>query len=126
MATGSTCTEKYHYAILDTQPLPALAQGGTAPRFVFESRDNPNAQDPANTSTFAYGITSGPEPTGDTACPIFQFFTWPPNAAMFSGVYDPFAPAATPNPGVDTPEAYMETEEYHNIKKMITSLKPAS
>lgn len=128
MSVGSTCTERYPYGVLDTEPLPALAQGGQTPKFIFESRSDPTATDPAKMNPMAYGIMTGPEPSGADACPIFHFFTWPPNAAQFSGAYNPFDTTAggTPNPGVDTPQAYMETQEYKDIKKMITSLKPAS
>jgi hypothetical protein len=128
MSVGSTCTERYSYGVLDIEPLPALAQGGETPKFIFESRTDPTATDPAKMNPMAYGIMSGPEPSGPDACPIFHFFTWPPNAAMFSGVYDPFdtTGGGAPNPGVDNPHAYMETQEYQDVKRMITSLKPAS
>lgn len=125
MATGSTCTERYPYGVLDKEPLPALAQAGTTPRFVFEQRSNPALPDREQMPVFGYGIVTAPEPTGDTACPIFHFFTWPPNAAMFSGVYDPFDTTPGNEPHVDTVFAYMETAEYRNIRKMITSLRPA-
>jgi hypothetical protein len=126
MVTGSECTEKHPYSVLDSQPLPALAQGGTTPRFTFESRMDSSATDPAKMNQLAYGITSVPEPTGTEACPIFHFFTWPPSGAMFGGAYDPLDTSGGGSPGVDTPEAYMQTQEYKDIKRMITSLKPAS
>ena len=124
MATGSTCTERYPYIVLDNEPLPALAQGGNTPRFTFESRWDPRATDPKLMDVFGYGIVTGPEPTGETACPVFHFFTWPPNAAMFAGAYNPFDTTPGNEPHVDTPMAYMETVEYRNIRKMITSLRP--
>lgn len=126
MAVGSTCTDRQPYAMLDSEPLPALAQSGQTPRFIFESRMDATQTDPMKMNVLAYGITSGPEPTGPDACPIFQFFTWPPNAAMFSGIYNPFDTTPGNEPHVDTPQAYMETQEYKDIKKMITSLRPAS
>ncbi|WP_458113401.1 hypothetical protein M1D88_04615 [Arthrobacter sp. R1-13] len=126
MAVGSTCTDRQPYAMLDSEPVPALAQSGETPRFIFESRMDATQTDPMKMDVLAYGITSGPEPTGPDACPIFQFFTWPPNAAMFSGVYNPFDTTPGNEPHVDTPHAYMETQEYKDIKKMITSLRPAS
>lgn len=125
MATGSTCTERYPYSVLDAQPLPALAQAGSTPRFIFESRMYPAATDPMLMNVFGYGIVTGQEPTGDKGCPIFHFFTWPPNAAMFAGTYNPFDTTPGNEPHVDTPEAYKETAEYKDIKKMITSLRPA-
>ncbi|KUM32524.1 hypothetical protein AR539_18490 [Arthrobacter sp. EPSL27] len=125
MTSGAECPEKLPFMVYDTEPVPALAQGGEAPRFVYEGRTDPAASDPSRAMTFGYGITSEPEPFGDTACPISHFFTWPPNRAMFSGVYDPFdtTPGAPKN--VDTPEVYMDTTEYKDVKQAIMSLRPA-
>ncbi|CAH0273056.1 hypothetical protein SRABI83_03703 [Arthrobacter sp. Bi83] len=125
VVTGAECTKKQPYGMLDSQPLPALAQAGKTPRFAFESRMDPEATDPTKANILAYGITSAPEPTGTEACPIFHFFTWPPSGAMFGGVYNPFDTTPGNEPFVDTPEAYKETAEYRDIRKMITSLRPA-
>ena len=125
MVTGAECTEKFPFMLYDSEPVPALAQGGVAPRFVYEGRTNPGSSDPAASLTLAYGLTSAPEPTGDTACPIFHFFTWPPSGAMFGGVYDPFDTTPGGPMHVDTPEVYMDTTEYKNVKQAITSLRPA-
>lgn len=126
MVTGSECTEKQPFGVYESEPLPALEQSGTVPRYTFETRTDTTATDPKLMTLFAYGITSAPEPSGAEACPIFHFFTWPPSGAMFGGVYDPFDTTPGNERHVDTPEAYMGTQEYKNIKKMITSLKPAS
>jgi hypothetical protein len=126
MVTGAECMKKTPYSILDSQPLPALAQNGQTPRFTFESRSDPEVTDPMKSSVFAYGITAAPEPTGPTACPIAHFFGWPPSGAMFGGAYNPFDTSPGNEPHVDTPEAYKETAEYKNVRKMITSLRPAS
>ncbi|XTR51662.1 hypothetical protein ACOM2C_16620 [Pseudarthrobacter sp. So.54] len=211
MVVGAECTEKSPFMVYDSAPVPALAQGGITPRFVYEGRtepveadpatDDPAADDPAAgdpaagdpaadaleepgadpaadvtdpaaeepgpdpaadasadpaadasadpaadasasdspeetggdpaagnpgpTLTFAYGITSAPEPTGDTACPIFHFFTWPPSGAMFGGAYDPMDATPGGPVHVDIPEAYKETPEYKNVKQAIMSLRPA-
>ncbi|MDQ0852155.1 hypothetical protein QFZ79_000266 [Arthrobacter sp. V4I6] len=125
MVTGSECLEKYPYSLIDSEDLPALEQAGQTPRYVFEGRANPTSTDAAESNPLAYGITSAPEPSGPTACPIFHFFTWPPSGAMFGGVYDPFDTTPGNPPNVDTPEAYTETDEYKDIRKMITSLRPA-
>ena len=125
MVTGSECTEKYPYSLIDSEELPALAQQGQTPRFVFEGRANPTATNGEESNPLAYGITSGPAPSGPTACPIFHFFTWPPSGAMFGGAYDPFDTTPGNPPHVDTPEGYTETSEYKDIRKMITSLRPA-
>ena len=123
MIAGAECTTRSPYSLLDSQPLPALAQKGSTPRFVFEGRQG---SDPAVLGPFAYGITSSPAPSGPEACPIFHFFSWPPSGAAFGGAYNPMEAVEGATPGPDTPEAYMETQEYKDIKRMITSLRPNS
>ncbi len=129
MATGSTCTEKYPYSEFESQELPALAQNGAVPRFVFETRGDAAAPGPADTPAAAYGLTSVPAPTGGKACPIFHFFTWPPTAAMFGAFYTPDknrTPGGESLTYLEKARKYMETTEYQNIRRMITSLRPAS
>jgi hypothetical protein len=125
LVTGAVCPEELPYSLLDSEVLPALSQDSRTPRFVFEGRTDPSVADPVAASTLAYGITSGPEPTGPTACPIAHFFTWPPSGAAFGGTYDPFEIYPGKPEHIDTPQAYMETEEYKDIRAMITSLRPA-
>lgn len=128
MATGSTCTEKYPYSEFESQELPALAQASHVPRYVFETRGDAAAPGPANTPAAAYGITTVAAPTGDSACPIFHFFTWPPTAAMFGAFYNPDnnrTPGAESLPYLEQARKYMDTTEYQNIRRMITSLRPA-
>ncbi|MET3951067.1 hypothetical protein [Arthrobacter sp. UYEF36] len=125
MVTGAECMEKFPFMMYDSEPVPALARGGATPRFVYEGRTNPASSDPSASLTLAYGLTAAPEPTGDTACPIFHFFTWPPSGAMFGGVYDPFDTTPGGPIHVDTPEVYMDTTEYKYVKQAITSLRPA-
>jgi hypothetical protein len=128
MATGSTCTERYPYSLLESQELAALAQDGVTPRYVFETRGDATNPGPADTPAAAYGITSVPAPTGDSACPIFHFFTWPPNAAMFGAFYNPAnneTPGDASVPYLEKAKMYAGTPEYQDIKRMITSLRPA-
>jgi hypothetical protein len=128
MATGSTCLERFPYEVLESEELPLLAQGGPAPWFVFETRGNGAAPGPADTPAAAYGITSVPAPDGDSACAIFHFFTWPPTAAMFGAFYNPgnnVTPGAESLPYLEQAKKYAETAEYRDIKRMITSLRPA-
>lgn len=40
MAVGSTCMDRYPYAVLDSQELPDLMQGEGTPRFAYETRGN--------------------------------------------------------------------------------------
>ena len=94
---------------MDSQELPALAQNGVKPRFVFEGRDDHESY-PSRPAPLSYGITSAPLPAGPSACPIFQFFNWPPGVAAFSGVYMPLVTTPGDTPDVDTPESYTGTE----------------
>jgi hypothetical protein len=129
MATGSTCTERYPYEILDTADIPVLAQGGVVPQFVFETRGNAATPGNYRTPAAGYGITSGPAASGPDACPIFQFFRWPPNAAMFGASYNPENNATPGDPSLpylELAKKYRGTAEYADIKRMITSLRPAN
>jgi hypothetical protein len=128
MATGSTCMERFPYQVLESQDLPALTQNGTAPRYVFETRGNNATPGPADTPAAAYGIQTSPLPTGDSACAIFHFFTWPPTAAMFGAFYSPennVTPGAESLPYLEQAKKYAQTDEYRDIKRMITTLRPA-
>lgn len=125
LVTGAECTAKMPFMQYDSAPVPALVQKGVAPRFVYEARTDPTAGDPAKQTTFAFGLTSAPEPTGTEACPMAHFFNWPPSGASFGGVYDPFDTTPGKPMHVDTPEAYKDTAEYQNGKQMIMSLRPA-
>lgn len=128
MATGSTCMERYPYEVLESQELPALAQDGAAPRYVFETRGNDAAPGPAETPAAAYGITTMQPPTGDSTCAIFHFFTWPPTAAMFGAFFSPennVTAGAESLPYLEQAKKYAQTQEYRDIKRMITSLRPA-
>lgn len=124
IATKAECTQKYPYALMDSEALPALAQKGAAPIFVFEGRDD-HGSHPSKPAPLSYGITSAPLPSGRSACPVFQFFEWPPGVAAFSGVYNAVATTPGVTPDVNTPEAYTATEEYDAIRQTITSLRPA-
>ncbi|PNI09168.1 hypothetical protein CXX84_07515 [Arthrobacter sp. AFG7.2] len=128
MATGSTCTEKYPYTVLESQEMPQLAQYGTVPRYTFETRGNATTAGPPDTPAAAYGITTAPLPEGDTACYMFHFFNWPPNAATFGAFYNPElnrTPGDASLPYLEKAKLYAGTQEYKDIKRMITSLRPA-
>jgi hypothetical protein len=128
MATGSTCTEKHPYSVLESQELPQLAQYGTVPRYTFETRGDAAASGPPDTPAAAYGITSAPLPEGESACYMFHFFTWPPNAATFGAFYNPelnLTPGDPALPYLEKAKLYFGTPEYQDIKRMITSLRPA-
>ncbi len=128
MATGSTCTEKYPYSVLESEEMPQLAQYGTVPRYTFETRGNDAAAGPPDTPAAAYGITTAPLPEGDSACYMFHFFNWPPNAATFGAFYNPelnVTPGDPSLPYLEKAKLYAGTPEYADIKRMITSLRPA-
>lgn len=128
MVTGSTCAQRYPYSVLESQELPALTQDGAMPRYVFETRGNATDSGSANTPRAAYGIVTGTAATGDSACPIFHFFNWPPSGAMFGAFYNPEnneTPGDASLPYLEKAKKYAETAEYLNIKRMITSLRPA-
>ena len=80
------CPQRIPYFLMDLQDLPVLAQAGVTPRFTFEGRAAPDGN-AGKSITMAYGITSAAPPSGSTACPIFQFFTWPGGWAMFGGIH---------------------------------------
>jgi hypothetical protein len=132
VVTGAECTQQYPYEIFDSEPLQALAEAGAAdhnvPRYVFEARGDITAP-AASAPTFAgYGITMMPEETGPTACPMFHLFLWPPSGALFGQAYNP-ANNTTPGdpslPYLAKARLYAATPEYQDVRKMITSLRPA-
>lgn len=129
MAVGSACVERFPYAVLETQPMAALTQGGSTPRYVFETRGDVTAPHPTINTVAAYGIETAAAPTGEVACPIFHFFTWPPTSASFGAGYNPVnneTPGDPSLPYLEKARLYMGTPEYLDIKRMITSLRPTS
>ncbi|WP_235347267.1 hypothetical protein [Arthrobacter sp. SPG23] len=132
IVTGSECVQKYPFAVLDSEPMTALAEKGVpdenAPRFMFETRGDASAPARTAETIAAYGITMIPEEVGTLACPIFLLFRWPPSGAMFGAGYDP-ANNTTPGepalPYWEKAKLYVETGEYRNIRRMIASLRPA-
>jgi hypothetical protein len=132
VVTGAECTQKYPYVVFDSEPMQALAESGAAdhnvPRYVFEARGDNTAAEPSPHTLAAYGITLMPEETGPTACPMFHLFLWPPSGALFGQAYNP-ANNTTPGdpslPYLEKAKLYAATPEYQDIRKMITSLRPA-
>jgi len=121
--------QRYPYSILDSQEMTALTQNGAVPRYVFGTRGNAEDPGPADTQGAAYGIVTGPVPTGDSACYMFHFFLWPPNSAMFGAFYNPannVTPGDSTLPYLEKAKRYAETPEYRDIRRMITSLRPTS
>jgi hypothetical protein len=132
VVTGAECTERYPVVVFDSEPLQALAEGGAAdapvPRFVFEGRGNGTAPVAAPPTVAGYGITMVPEEAGNTACPMFHLFLWPPSGALFGAAYNPennMTPGDPSLPYLEKARLYAATPEYQDIRKMITSLRPA-
>ena len=129
MAVGSACVERFPYSVLETQPMAALAQGGSTPRYVFETSGDVTAPYPTINTVAAYGIETAAAPAGEVACPIFHFFTWPPTSASFGAGYNSEnneTPGDPSLPYLEKAKLYMGTPEYLDIKRMITSLRPTS
>jgi hypothetical protein len=132
LVTGAECTEKYPYEVFDSAAIQALAEPGAAdhnvPRYIFEGRGDNTAPELSPPTLAAYGITMMPEETGPTACPMFHLFLWPPSGAQFGQAYNP-AINTTPGdpslPYLAKARRYAATPEYQDIRKMITSLRPA-
>ncbi|MBP1137411.1 hypothetical protein JOE31_003643 [Arthrobacter sp. PvP023] len=132
IVTGSECVQQYPFAVLDSAPMTALAEKGvrdeSAPRFMFETRGDASAPARTAETIAAYGITMIPEEVGTLACPIFLLFRWPPSGAMFGAGYDPANNTTPGDPSLpywEKAKLYVETGEYRNIRRMITSLRPA-
>lgn len=133
IVTGSECFEKAPYEVYDSEPMLALAEsgggdGGGVPRYVFESRGGDTEPVATRSTVAAYGITMIPEEPGDTACPMFHLFLWPPSGAFFGGTYNPENNATPGDPSLPYLEKaalYAKTPEYRDLRTVITSLRPA-
>lgn len=132
VVTGTECTQKYPFVVFDSQPLQALAEPGAAdtpvPRFVFEARGSGTDPVAVPPTIAGYGITMMPEESGSTACPMFHLFLWPPSGALFGAVYNPennTTPGDPSLPYLEKARLYAATAEYQDIRRMITSLRPA-
>jgi hypothetical protein len=132
IVTGAECLDKAPYQVYDSAPMLALAEGGGGdggvPRYVFESRGEDAGAAATQSTIAAYGITMLPEEAGDTACPMFHLFLWPPGGAFFGGTYIPennVTPGDPALPYLEKARLYTSTPEYQDIRTMITSLRPA-
>lgn len=133
VVTGAECSEQQPYLLIDSEPMQALAEPGAAdqngPRYVFEGRGDAAAPEASPPTYASYGITMMPEETGPLACPMFQLFLWPPSGALFGQAYDPAKNTTPGDPGLpylEKAKLYAATAEYQDVRKMITSLRPAA
>jgi len=132
IVTGAECGDRQPYMLIDSEPMQALAEPGAAdqnaPRYVFEGRGDASAAEPSPPTIASYGITMMPEETGPLSCPMFQLFLWPPSGALFGQAYDPAKNTTPGDPGLpylEKAKLYATTAEYQDVRKMITSLRPA-
>lgn len=133
LVTGAECVDRLPFEVYDSEPMQAFAEAGggdgAGPRYVFESRGDDRSPEPTRTTIAAYGITLVPEEAGATACPMFHLFLWPPSGAFFGGTYNPEhnrTPGDASLPYLEKAKLYAGTPEYQDIRKMITSLRPAA
>lgn len=132
IVTGAECGDQQPYMLIDSEPMQALVEPGAAdqagPRYVFEGRGDVTAAEASPPTYASYGITMMPEETGTTSCPMFQLFLWPPSGALFGQAYDPAKNTTPGEPGLpylEKAKLYATTAEYQDVRKMITSLRPA-
>ncbi len=132
IVTGAECVDKLPFQVYDSEPMQALSESGVGdgvgPRYVFESRGDDTAPGPTQTTIAAYGITLVPDESAATACPMFHLFLWAPSGAFFGGTYNPDnnrTPGDSSLPYLEKAKLYAGTQEYQDIRKMITSLRPA-
>ncbi|MET4096494.1 hypothetical protein [Arthrobacter sp. UYCu712] len=129
---GGACENPVPYSVLDSMelqlPYNPAAAGTITPRFTFRA-----LQEPASV-TASYGITSSAAGRDGKTCMFYNVVSGPAESPLYS-----FADAFQVNAGgtaengnrkgaksfgsLDEARAYMQTSEYLNAKRMITSLK---
>ncbi|MFF2031200.1 hypothetical protein [Arthrobacter sp. NPDC058192] len=128
---GGACQGDVPYTVLDSAEvdLPHQpAKGAVTPRFAFRALQEPNRV------TASFGLTDTPAGQNGSTCMFYNVVTGPPEWPMFSfadafqvqaggSEDDPMHKGAKTFPSLDAARAYMQTPEYLNAKRMITSLK---
>jgi hypothetical protein len=128
---GGACQGDVPYTVLDSAEvdLPHQpAKGAVTPRFAFRALQEPNRV------TASFGLTDTPAGRNGSTCMFYNVVTGPPEWPMFSfadafqvraggSEDDPMHKGAKTFPSLDAARAYMQTPEYLNAKRMITSLK---
>lgn len=128
---GGACEGPMPYTVLDSVELDLPYQptkGSTTPRFTFRALQE------TDHVTASYGLTSFAAGQNGAACMFYNAVNGPAGSPFFSFA-DTFQVNAglteeTPNhkgakkfPSLDAARTYMQTAEYLNAKRMITSLK---
>ncbi len=132
---GGACRGPVPYTVLDSTvldlPYNTSAADTITPRFTFRALQEPDRV------TASYGLTSSVAGKDGTSCMFYNVVSGPAEAPLYS-----FADAFQVNAGapmnsgarkgaktfptMDAARAYMQTPEYLNAKRMITSLKIAA
>jgi hypothetical protein len=128
---GGACQGAVPYTVLDSVEVDLPYQpskGSVTPRFAFRALQE------TDRVTASYGLTSTPAGQGGTTCMFYNMVNGPAETPMYTFA-DAFQvragdPEVVPNrkgakafPSMDAARAYMETPEYVNAKRMISSLK---
>jgi len=128
---GGACQGAVPYTVLDTVEvnLPYQAsKGSVTPRFVFRALQE------ADHVTASYGLTNSPAGQNGTTCMFYNVVTGPadPPSYSFADAFQvrvgdtqqtPARKGVKTFSSMDAARAYMQTPEYLNAKRMITSLK---
>ncbi|MGP4033080.1 hypothetical protein [Pseudarthrobacter sp. 1C304] len=128
---GGACQGQVPYSVLDSVEVDLPYQpskGSVTPRFTFRALQE------ADRVTASYGLTSVPAGQNGTTCMFYNMVNGTAETPIYTFA-DAFQvragdPEQTPGrkgakafPSMDAARAYMETPEYLNAKRMITSLK---
>lgn len=128
---GGACQGAVPFTVLDSVEvnLPHQpAKGSVTPRFAFRALQGPDRV------TASFGLTDTPAGQNGTTCMFYNVVTGPPEWPLFSFADafevrpgdtedDPMRKGAKTFPSLDAARAYMQTPEYLNAKRMLTSLK---
>jgi hypothetical protein len=128
---GGACQGDVPYTVLDSAEvdLPHQpAKGSVTPRFAFRALQEPDRV------TASFGLTDTPAGQNGTTCMFYNIVTGPAEWPLlsFADAFqvnvgsregDPMRKGAKTFPSLDAARAYMQTPEYLNAKRMITSLK---
>jgi hypothetical protein len=129
---GGSCQNPVPYSVLDSVELPlpynTAAADTITPRFVFRALQEPDRV------TASYGITGSLAGKDGKSCMFYNVVSGPAESPFYSFADDFQVNAggsqptgnrkgAKTFPSLDAAKAYMQTPEYMNAKRMITSLK---
>lgn len=128
---GGACQGPVPYTVLDVVEVNLPYQpskGSVTPRFAFRALQE------AGHVTASYGLTSSLAGQGGTTCMFYNVVNGPADPPLYSfadafqvrvggSEDDPMRKGAKTFPSMEAARAYMQTPEYLNAKRMITSLK---